>query len=675
MIDLAFRATHEPRDSGDSPAKIVPLFSTVSPIAILITILVIGTGFRFFGLGLARHSHDDSYPSYDALRMLDARDLLLIGQPSSTFLDNPPLMSYLQAIPLIFWRSPWSVYLFVVALNTVAIVLVYRAAQQLLGETVGLLSAFLFAISPWVVYFSRTTWVQALIPFFTALIAWGLWPALATERRSPSRVFVAGLAVTAMTQTYVQAWGVLAQVGLLIALFRRRIPRRALYLGFLVFVVATLVYGVGLSGKWEENRAKLLGFSSAGEFNLTREGLDHAVRLVTGQNFEYVWARGETGEYHVRQKLSVAADYLLGVALLAGAVRALIGLQHRGRERRTAIVLLVWFAVPILLASVSTQPVHIHYLLLSCPAGHVLAAWGISLLLRRARLWWAVAPILLAIAIVFGLNLYRASEEIANSPTRPEFDDWALAAGARLGTVIRDLSQFQGSSYPRRIYAGRHEAVLSSLSGTYVTTLRGLDFPNYVALPGAEPLLYVLVNTVPGLEVLGPLQESFPERDLVFADGAHVSFLRVLPYSRDAALALPDVTVDWPSEAGLSLLGYSLNTLTQPGQPVLCTTYWRVEELLPERGEWYIGAFYHFSDQNGQMITNVTGHSQWAHRWQFGDVYVERMNVSVPVDLAPGEYRFEFGLFDPIHGRDYSLHSPEGAVYAVSIPITVEEAE
>jgi hypothetical protein len=582
-------------------------------------------------------------------------------------------MSYLQVIPLLVWRSPWAVYIFITALNTIAIWFVYRAAQQLLGNAGGLLSAFLFAINPWVIYFSHTTWVQALIPFFTALIAWGLWPTIVTEHRSPSRVLAAGLAVTAMTQTYIQAWGVLVQTGLLMTLFRRRIPRRPLYVGIFILTLALVVYGVGLSEGWETNRAKLLGFLSKGEFHLTREGLDHAVRLVTGRDFEYVYAREETREYNLRRTSSLAAHYLLGAALIVGVTRAAIELRRRGRSHRTAVVLLVWFAVPILLTSISAHPVHPHYLLLSCPAGHILAAWGFSPLLRRKGLREIVIFILLAIAILFGFNLHKASEAVASNPTGPEFNDWALGAGAKVGATVRDLSE--GDGYPRRICAKGDETLLSSLSGTYLTTLREIEFPNYVLLPGEEPLLYVLVNTVPDPEALGPLQESFPEHDILLADGTRVSFLRALPYSRDRALALPDVALDWPSEAGLSMLGYSLNTAIRPGQPIECTTYWRVEELHPGREEWYIDAFYHLLDQAGQIITNVGGHGQWGYRWQLGDVYVDRVNIPVPADLAPGEYRIEIGLFDCIHTRNYPLHSPDGPIYAVIVPVTVEKAD
>ena len=37
-----------------------------------------------------------------------------------------------------------------------------------------LLAAVLMAVNPWVIEYSRSTWVQSLLPFFTCALAWGL---------------------------------------------------------------------------------------------------------------------------------------------------------------------------------------------------------------------------------------------------------------------------------------------------------------------------------------------------------------------------------------------------------------------------------------------------------------------------------------------------------------------
>mgnify|MGYP001063078293 CR=1 FL=1 len=634
------------------------------------SILLIGLCFRFWGLGWVRHDYDNAYPIYLAVSILSG-NLLLTGQPSSVFLDNPPLMSYLMTIPLLFWRSPWAVYIFVAGLNTVGIWFVYQLAKRSLGTTEGLLSAFLFAISPWIVRFSRMTWLPALEPVLIPLIAWLFWPILVEERLPPRRTVATFIAITILTQTYIQSWLLLFPVGLLMALFWQRISRQALKVGILVFIIFSLIYGIGIIQKWEANRTKLENFLSKDKLHWTSEGVDHAVRLVSGWDFDYVHTRC-SDDYPIRHRLSLIAHRLLALALVAGMLRAIIRLLWRdGKERRLATVLLVWFVLPILLMSISAHPVHPYYLLITCPAGHILAAWGGSLAFLNRRIRWLALSMLFFIGALFGLNLYRSGEEVARHPTTgPDFWGWSLEGGARVGKEVRDLCE-EVKNGPCRISAKGHEALLTSLSIVSITIVPDLDFPNYIVLPGKEPLLYVLVNTPPVTSTLGPLYEVFPDRELIFADGTHVSFLRILPYTKEMALELPDTIVDWPSETGLSLLGYSVDPLAQPGHPLHLVTYWRVEALYPERVERYVGAFYHFIDQNENMLVNISGHGQWGYRWEIGDIYIEQVQIPIPDNLAAGTYQIRLGPFDFVHVRNYNLYSSDGPTQAIYIPVLI----
>lgn len=660
-----------------------------SPHLWLLAILAIGLVLRFANLGQITHSYDDSYPSYDALRMLDGDKLATIGQPSSIFLDNPALMTYIQAIPLSVSRSPWSLYIFIVALNTLAILLVYKATKPLLGNRVALLATFLFAVNPWVIYFSRTTWVQSLLPLFMALIAWGFWPTFITNRRSSRQILLGGVMLIAMLQTYIQAWLVLPQIGVLGLVFYRRLPKRPLIIISFLFILSLLVYGVGLSGSWEANKEKLITFSSSSEteLQLTYEALNHALRMVTGQDFEYAYGRGETAIYQTRHTLSQAISYGLSLALWLGVMRSFIGLWRGGQERRLGFVLLIWFFVPILLMSLTSSSIHIHYLLISCPAGHVLAAWGVMTLVNGVQHWlvkqtspslihftklkpaYLFVPFATFLTLVFGLNLHYAAQEAANQPVQARFDGWTLAAGAAVGNNIHDLVSNSEANFPRRIYAEGHAAPLSSLSGLHLNTGLELDFPAYVVLPGNDPLLYVLLNETLAPHTLGPKQRSHPERELIFTDGTHVSFTSVEPYSRQEALTLMDTIVDWPSEAGLSLLGYTLNPSKEAIQ---LTTYWRVDDILPASSEWYVGAFYHLVNDAGQTMVNKGEHSQWAYHWQMGDVYIEQMNIPLSADMEAGNYELRWGLFDSIHLRNFAFQSPNGSVQVYAHPLQVE---
>ncbi len=640
----------------------------IREFAAFAVILIAGLFLRFHALGAVRHNYDDAYPIYQAISLLNGTEPLLAGQPSSVFLDNPPLTKYLFSIPLLLWRSPWSVYIFTVGLNSLGTCFTYKLAKHILGTEVGLLSAFLFAINPWVIQFSRTTWVQALEPFLLPLIAWLFWPVL-VGKANPFRMFAAIVSVTVLTQTYVQSWVVLFPITLLIMLFWPNIPRKMLYAGVLLFLAASFAYGIGLIQNLASNRAKLEKLFSESQLFFTRESMDHAVRLVTGRDFEYVYAKG-TSDYSVRRLLSEAVHRMLAIALIVGVIRAIHALKNR-KEGGPAIVLLIWFFLPTLLMSFAIAPVHPHYLLVTLPAGHILAAWGASLLLPRRELRWILLPLLLLTGGVFALNICRANEEVIHRPTAgADFNGWSLEAGARVGEVVRELCSDMGN-VPCRVSAEGHPALLTSLSGLPVKVVPELDFPEYVMIPGNTPLLYILIN-VPSASFPIPFWRELPQHELLFADGTRVSFAHALPCTGEAAKALPGIVVNWPSETGLTLLGYTADPVAHPGQPFRLTTYWRVDALYPERVIRYVGAFYHFLSSEGNLVVNINGHGRWGYHWEVGDVYIETVEIPLPVDLLPGTYQVRFGLFDFVNPRNYDFYSPEWPTQVFTFTVLVE---
>mgnify|MGYP001213397658 CR=1 FL=1 len=634
--------------------------------ALPIIIVLLGAAVRFMQMGLIRYGYDQSYPAYQALGLLDGGVWPLIGQPSSVFLDNPPLMTYIQALPLLLFRSPWAVQGLILLLNSAAVWFVWRVATDLLGHRAGLIAAFLFAVSPWGVFFCRTTWVLALVPFFMSVIAWGWGPTLVNERADSRRFLTGGVAVTLLTQTYIQAWGVLPQIGLLLLIFRQRLPRRALAAAGAVFAGATLLYAFGLTTRAEINAAKAGGFLDGGWQGLSSIGLRHAVRFVNAIDFRPAYA-ADNPAGPLWGALSTLAVVAISLGLLAGVIRAVATLRHDGHERRLAVVLLVWFFLPVMMTSIrGAFDVHPHYLMLTLPAGHLLAAWGIAPL-WRGRAKPAGVVTLITVGTIFAHDLYRANELVGRSPTMPRFDGWALSAGAEVGQTLRQALLSETGPYPRRIVADGDKELLSGLSATYVKPVGGVVYPDFVLFAADQPLAYVVDGEgIP--DRLRPFFSPDSIRTLKFVDGAAITIATALP---TAARPHPDMqTVEWPSDTGLTLAGYALATEARPDGTRELITHWRVDELHPERAEWYVAPSYHVVDDTGGIIANVGGHGQWGYRWELGDVYVER--VAIPIPEGGGPYSLQIGLFDSVRGVPYSLFDQDTAVGAFVLPLPVE---
>jgi 4-amino-4-deoxy-L-arabinose transferase-like glycosyltransferase len=636
---------------------------------LLAAIFTVGAVFRLSTLGSIRLTYDNSYTIYDSLRGLAGAGWPVMGQYSSVFLPSGILMTYVEALPLLVWRSPWAVAIFIVSLNTLAIGFVFWAARKLLGNAAGYIAAFLFAINPWVVFYSREMWVSSLMPFFVTLIAASLWPVLATDRHSAKGIIVAALAVTAMTQTYVASLGLLISIGLLLILFRKVIPRRPVLIGSLVFVAAMIVYGLGLVAQWNTTVADLGKFlTGGGTWHFTREGIDHALRFVTGMDFHAQYRELALGS-DILANVSVIFYGFLTIVLAIGIGLAVRAIWQKRPERRAGIVLLVWYTVPILLMTVTSHQVHPYYLLLSVPAGQLLTAWGFLPFMRRPFGRAAVALALCGCAIVFGLNWHWFNVNVAQHPTMPKLDGWTLETATQMGDVVRQLTDDEATG--SRVVVDARPQLIGAASGKYARVLSGIDYPNYVVLPGNQSLLYLLINQPPTTVNFGSHAQAFPEKDLHFADGTQVSFVRVAPYDHAQALELPQVKVDWPSAAGLTFLGYTLKGAAQPGNPINLATYWRVDERTEINGENFVGASYQLFDSNGQRQAQADGHGQWARRWQAGDVYVEQVRVDLPANLEAGDYDLKVGLFDSIHQQSFEFAAPQGAHAAFNIPVTI----
>src|SRR5262249_25079077 len=129
----------------------------------------------------------------------------------------------------------------------------------------------------------------------------------------------------------------------------------------------------------------------------------------------------------------------------------------------TGLILLVWFALPVLLMTYVSKPVHPFYLLLTLPAGYMLAAWGAGLLLR----WRAGALALLAAAVPVGmllsLNTLRFAESTLAHPGAHQLSALPVGAGIEM---TRSLLLPDSRQTGAVVFADADEWTLNSFAGS-----------------------------------------------------------------------------------------------------------------------------------------------------------------------------------------------------------------
>lgn len=110
-------------------------------------------------------------------RILTTGDLPLLGPATS--IGNMylgPLYYYMMSIPMaIWWLNPVAAAGMVALIGTLTVWLVYFLGKNWFGSLAGLSTAFLYAISPINIIYSRSSWNPNPAPFFALLSIFGLY--------------------------------------------------------------------------------------------------------------------------------------------------------------------------------------------------------------------------------------------------------------------------------------------------------------------------------------------------------------------------------------------------------------------------------------------------------------------------------------------------------------------
>jgi len=148
---------------------------------LIFIILLIGASFRLYRIGeYMIFLGDEGRDAIIVRRLLVNFDPILIG-PRTSIGDMylGPLYYYLIAIPLLLANfSPVGPSVFVALLGVVTIFFIWYVTREWFGWLAGGLSALLYAISPVVITYSKSSWNPNVMPFFALLSIYSVWKLL-----------------------------------------------------------------------------------------------------------------------------------------------------------------------------------------------------------------------------------------------------------------------------------------------------------------------------------------------------------------------------------------------------------------------------------------------------------------------------------------------------------------
>jgi hypothetical protein len=615
--------------------------------AVLVTLL--GAFLRWHRLGDTRILWDHAYPVAQAVRLLQTGVWPTLGQPTSFFLSNPPGQAYLSLLPMAIWNSFWLTFWFMTTLNVLSVPLLYSLTRRYVTEKTAIIASFLYAVSPWVIDYSRASWSSAMLPVGCVLVLGLLLRALAPAARHKSRSLFAMFASLALLgQTYFLALILVPVQAAGVILTRwRAIAWRGLLWGAALFAVGLLTYGAAVAANFamQLQQAGRASQDAGTHATFMWQAVAFGLSYVTGQGeFEWLPVPG----------LASALEWALGIAFVVGVVVALVRLVQRRPEGWVGGALLVWWVIPVAALSYNNQSLYQWHLRSTLPAGQLLAAMGISWLAQRwprTRPAWLAAGAGLALAGFAVLQLEALSNAALPGPARSaRLDEITVNASQQMGAVVQRALTTYGVS---EIYSDLPDVVPTAWTGRPVDSVSWFIDDRLLIMPDNRPALYVQT----GWDMPPDQLPNSRRVQTVTWPGSTYTTLDLIPaFTRAAEAQLPKVRLDWTSDTGLTLLGYTLDAPLRTGETSDVTTYWRVDSLAEQRGQYIFGPYLHVVSATGPKLVNVSAPGLPGYYYRQGDLYIETMRVPVPAQARPGTYSLELGLYDGLHAAGTTFH-------------------
>jgi len=624
-------------------------------IEITLYVLVLGLALflRVRGLDTTGVWSDQAFTLNTAMRWVNGSPMPLASNKSSAGFVNPPMIEYLYAAALRIWPDVLSIAVLTMVSGMIAIAAAGWSAYKLFDKRAALWTMLIFAVNPWSVFYSQLIWNQTMVPVFSALTFACLLLYFAVEQR-PVYLILSFVWAACMTQVHPGASVQLLAMGVVFAIFWRKLRVWPLVIGITVFVLSYVPYlmyenGVG----WADVKAML---------ELARQPAPFSTAAILVST-DLLHARGllDSAKYVIQFDglATILLAFSLVYALWMG-VRTFIQRRHDPQAaRQTAgfCIMLLWFIVPILLYLRSSHYLQIYYLISQWPVHFLLIGVCLAGLQRALEQFalkirqhtarrtvqivaWVVLPLPLLLLVGWQCAFNLQFQDV-------RLQDGDLTQIRHIRTAIQTARQLlaEQSECDLVVVSEGH-----SIEQTSLALLREFTFPERVlftdgrlAVPVPAPCA-VYLDALPGSRASTWLATAATP-----LSGATVHVLgetwQFYDLPADARAGIAEETTSQTPLAtwvnGAALVQYARGQVC-PGATLPLTLTWSVEAEPPEV-VYHVGAYLLTMDN--QVVAQSDGPGFDSIQWRAGDQFITWFDIPVPQDLAPSTYQTAVALY------------------------------
>lgn len=365
----------------------------------LVCVLALAAGVRLTGLDLGWFMTENARDAMEALRIVEGKNLPLVGPINPKVYALGPLYYYLIAIPFWFSKDPVAAVFFLSLLNLTSVYVTYRLGREFFSPTVGLVGAALYAVFPMAVFSAKALWNPGLIPFFTIIFFYALYQFLIASR--PWGLTVAFVALGCLLQVHLGGLALLLILLLCLLIFRPPFPWRHALAGSAIVLALYASYFA-----FEAQR----GFQAIPQaFRFIRQ--DGQVAAQESQ-LAVIWKAVQApfiiptgmaeGFLAAPPPFFKPVQYLELILFVGGSVWLLLWCFTRWRRMgafpRPEGLLLLWLAIPLLTLTLKKQGLMWYYFDLLYPSQFLVIGLAVDSLLRAGGQGRAVRPLLRGVA-------------------------------------------------------------------------------------------------------------------------------------------------------------------------------------------------------------------------------------------------------------------------------------